>query len=83
VTFKGEPLKLTPKEFNLLLLLANNRGEVFSREKLMKTVWNREYSRDTRTVDVHIKHLREKVQRKSGHPSLIVTVRGVGYKMEE
>lgn len=71
-------LELTPKEFELLHYLARNKGRVLSRDQLLNVVWNYEYMGDTRIVDVHISHLREKVNKE-----YIKTVRGVGYKMED
>jgi two-component system, OmpR family, response regulator len=75
-------LSLTPKEFDLLAFLARNKGLVFSREQLLEKVWGYEYAGDTRTVDVHIRWLREKIEIDPAKPHLIVTVRGTGYKLE-
>jgi DNA-binding response OmpR family regulator len=75
---KGEPLSLRTKEYALLTTLAQNPGIVFSREKLLETVWGFDYYGETRTVDVHINHLREKL---SGSNVNIETLRGTGYKM--
>lgn len=75
-----EKLDLTPKEFELLSLMASNRGKVFTREALLEKVWGYEFSGDTRTVDVHIRHLRQKLKDDSSYPQYIETVRGVGYK---
>lgn len=79
--FLGEErLELTPKEFDLLRLMASNQGKVYTREALLEKVWGYEYSGDTRTVDVHIRHLRQKLKDDSNYPNYIETVRGVGYK---
>lgn len=76
-------LELTPKEFDLLAFLARNKGFVFSRDQLLEKVWGYEFAGDTRTVDVHIRWLREKMEDNPKEPRLLVTVRGVGYKLEE
>lgn len=82
--FMGETkLELTPKEFELLRLLTVNQGKVFTREILLAKVWGYEFSGDTRTVDVHIRHLRQKLNDDSTYPDYIETVRGVGYKFVE
>lgn len=82
--FVGETkLDLTPKEFDLLRILALNQGRVFTREVLLEKVWGYEYTGDTRTVDVHIRHLRQKLEDDSLNPSYIETVRGVGYRFIE
>lgn len=76
-------LDLTPKEFDLLVFLARHKGLVFNREQLLEKVWGYDYAGDTRTVDVHIRWLREKIEDLPNEPKLLVTVRGVGYKLEE
>jgi two-component system, OmpR family, alkaline phosphatase synthesis response regulator PhoP len=78
----GEPIDLTPKEFELLVYLANHRGRVLSRDQLLNAVWDYDYIGDTRIVDVHVSHLREKVEEDSRNPVYIKTVRGIGYKFE-
>jgi two-component system, OmpR family, response regulator len=78
----GEIISLTPKEFDLLAFLGRNKGLVFSREQLLEKVWGYEFAGDTRTVDVHIRWLREKIEVDPAKPRLIVTVRGTGYKLE-
>lgn len=78
-----EKLELTPKEFELLTLMTANSGKVFTREALLEKVWGYEYSGDTRTVDVHIRHLRQKLRDDSSYPLYIETVRGVGYRFIE
>jgi two-component system OmpR family response regulator len=79
---RGSPLELTPKEFDLLAFLARNRGFVFNREQLLEKVWGYDYAGDTRTVDVHIRWLRRKIEADPSHPHHILTVRGAGYKLE-
>ena len=81
-TLDNRPLDLTPKEFDLLAFLARNRGLVFSREQLLEKVWSYDYAGDTRTVDVHIRWLRKKIEADPSKPERIVTVRSVGYKLE-
>ncbi len=76
----GEELVLTPKEFELLKLLVTSPGRAFSRDELLERIWGYEYYGDTRTVDVHIRHLRAKLGERSGLSERIETVRGVGYR---
>ena len=78
----GTTLELTPKEFDLLTFLAKNKGFVFSREQLLEKVWGYDFAGDTRTVDVHIRWLRQKIEREPTEPERLVTVRGTGYKLE-
>lgn len=80
---RGKNIDLTAKEFALLSLLVQNPGTVFSREKLLQQIWGYEYFGDPRTVDVHIRHLREKIEEDSSQPQYIVTVWGAGYKLRE
>lgn len=80
VIYKGEEIKMPPKEFELLYYLANNKNKVFTREQLLCEVWGYDYPGDSRTVDVHVKRLREKL--KGGSNWQIETVWGVGYKFE-
>ena len=82
VTRAGSPLVLTPKEFDLLTFLARNKGLVFGRDQLLEKVWGYDYSGDTRTVDVHVRWLREKIEDNPEEPRRLLTVRGVGYKLE-
>lgn len=82
VYFKDKQLVLTPKEFELLLYLANHRGKVLSRDQLLNGVWDFQYDGDTRIVDVHISHLREKIESDTKKPVYIRTIRGFGYKLE-
>jgi two-component system, OmpR family, alkaline phosphatase synthesis response regulator PhoP len=81
--FVDEIIELTPKEFELLLYLVNNRGRVLTRDQLLSAVWNYDFAGDSRIVDVHISHLREKIERNSKKPNYIKTIRGLGYKLEE
>jgi DNA-binding response OmpR family regulator len=83
VMLGGVPLSLTPREYSLLLFLARNRGNVYGREQLIDNVWGYDYDSDTRTVDAHIRNLREKIEEDPANPSLLLTVRGVGYKIKE
>jgi two-component system, OmpR family, alkaline phosphatase synthesis response regulator PhoP len=81
--FQGQILELTPKEFELLLYLTKNKGRVLTRDQLLSAVWNYDFAGDTRIVDVHISHLREKIEQDSKKPVYIKTIRGLGYKLEE
>ncbi|AFM42501.1 response regulator with CheY-like receiver domain and winged-helix DNA-binding domain [Desulfosporosinus acidiphilus SJ4] len=81
VTIGDEAINLTPLEFDLLYFLAKNRGRVFSREQLMETVWGYDFYGDARTVDTHVKKLREKLANPS-IKKMLVTVWGVGYKFD-
>jgi two-component system, OmpR family, alkaline phosphatase synthesis response regulator PhoP len=78
-----EKLELTPKEFELLKLFITNVGKVFTREQLLEKIWGYEYFGDTRTVDVHIRHLRIKLGGETGMTDPIETVRGVGYRFSD
>ena len=79
---RSVPLDLTPKEYDLLVFLARNKGFVFNREQLLEKVWGYDYAGDTRTVDVHIRWLRQKIETDPAHPRNLLTVRGAGYKLE-
>ncbi len=79
----GHPVELRPKEFDLLLALARHPGHVFSREQLLNTVWGYDFEGFSRTVDVHVQHVRERIEAAGGNPGLIATVWGVGYKFED
>jgi len=79
VSLNGEDINLTAKEFDLLLLLASNPGKIYSREELLEIIWGYEYFGDLRTVDVHIRRLREKIELNSSNPGYILTKWGVGY----
>lgn len=80
VTRNGEEVSLTRKEFELLKYLATSPGTVFSREKLLRDVWQHRDVVDTRLVNVHVQRLRSKIERDPEHPEVILSVRGVGYK---
>jgi two-component system, OmpR family, alkaline phosphatase synthesis response regulator PhoP len=81
--FHRERLELTPKEFELLSYLAKHKGRVLTRDQLLSAVWNYDFAGDTRIVDVHISHLREKIEKNTKKPLYIKTIRGLGYKLEE
>jgi len=83
VYVKGQKMDFTPKEFELLKLLASNPGKVFTREYLLEKIWGYEFLGDTRTVDVHIRHIRQKIEDNPAEPMYIETVRGVGYRFGE
>lgn len=83
VRMGDQEVSLTSKEFALLSFLAGNAGNVYSREQLLEQVWGYDYYGDVRTVDVHIRHLREKLEKDPGNPELIITVWGTGYKIRE
>jgi DNA-binding response OmpR family regulator len=82
VTRGGEELRMTHKEFDLLAMLMRNQGAVLSRDLLLERVWGYDYSGETKTVDVHVRWLREKIEVDPSDPKRIVTVRGVGYRFE-
>ena len=79
VTIGSKEINLTAKEFDLLQLFVSNRGKVFSRENLLETIWKYDYLGDLRTVDVHIRRLREKIEKNPAQPEFIFTKWGVGY----
>ena len=79
VNCRGQDLELQPKQFELLTYLVRNRGTVLTRDQLLHNVWGYDYAGDTRTVDVHVRWLREKLEEDPANPKLIQTVRGVGY----
>jgi two-component system, OmpR family, response regulator len=83
VTVRGEPVRLTYVEFEILAGLARAPGRVFSRTMLLERVWGDSSYRDPRTIDVHIRHLREKLEEEPKTPELILTVRGVGYRFSD
>ncbi len=78
----GRPLNLTRREFDVLALLARNPGRTLSREQILERVWGHDYFGEARVVDVHVRHLREKVEDDPARPRLIKTVRGFGYRLE-
>ena len=79
----GEPVELTYVEFEVLAALARSPGRVFSRELLLERVWGDSSYRDPRTIDVHIRHLREKIEPDAKNPEYLLTVRGVGYRFKD
>ncbi|MBY0099031.1 response regulator transcription factor [Mesobacillus maritimus] len=81
--FLGNLLELTPKEFELLVYLAKNKGRVLTRDQLLSAVWKYDFAGDSRIVDVHISHLRDKIEKNTKKPVYIKTIRGLGYKLEE
>lgn len=80
VLVRGAPVELSPKEFDLLRVLMSNRGRVLTRERLLSRVWGEERYVDERTVDVHVRWLRRKIEQEPSEPRLIQTVRGTGYR---
>ena len=83
VYLAGVKLEFTPKEFELLAYFIQNKNRVLSRDLLLSAVWNYDFAGDTRIVDVHVSHLREKIEENTKDPHFIKTVRGIGYKFEE
>lgn len=81
VELDGRPIELTPKEFDLLLFLCRRRGKVLSRRQILHGVWDCPVVGDTRIVDVHISHLRDKIEKNARSPEYIITVRSIGYKL--
>jgi DNA-binding response OmpR family regulator len=82
VTLHGDPLALKPKEYELLVFFAEHKGHMLSREFILERVWGWDFIGDSRTVDVHVRWLRQKIEEDPGNPSRIVTVRGGGYRFE-
>jgi DNA-binding response OmpR family regulator len=82
VLLAEEPLSLKPKEYDLLLFLARHRGQVLTRDLILERVWGWDFSGGSRTVDVHVRWLREKIENDPAQPERIVTVRGAGYRFE-
>ena len=83
VTVRGEPINLTRSEFQVLRLLAESPGQVFSRKEIMEELWQTEFRGDVRACDVHISNLRQKVESDPQNPELVLTVRRVGYRFAE
>ncbi|QUG42331.1 response regulator transcription factor [Psychrobacillus sp. INOP01] len=83
VLLNNEVVEFTPKEFELLVYLIENKNRVLTRDQLLSAVWNYDFAGDTRIVDVHISHLRDKIEENSRKPNFIKTIRGLGYKFEE
>lgn len=79
----GEPLELKPRVFELLRLLVANTGRAFTRDQILERLWGHDYIGDTRTVDVHVRWLREKIEADPSDPKRIITVRGIGYRFQE
>ena len=82
VSLKGVPLTLTPKEFELLAFLMRYKGQVFGREQLMEKVWGYTFDGSKRTVDVHIRWLRQKIEENPEKPKILITIIGFGYKFD-
>ena len=82
VSLSGAAIDLTPKEFDLLVFMMKNKNRVMSRDYLLEKVWGYDFAGDTRTVDVHIRWLRQKIEKDPADPKRLITVRGVGYKFE-
>lgn len=82
VVVRNAPIELTPKEFELLLYMAKRINRVLSREQLLNAIWNVDYIGETRIVDAHISHIREKIESDTKNPVYIRTIRGFGYKLE-
>lgn len=82
VFFRGETFHLKPKEFELLVFMARNKGIVISRDLVLERVWGWDYDGGSRTVDVHVRWLREKIEQDPANPTRLVTVRGVGYRFD-
>jgi DNA-binding response OmpR family regulator len=82
VSLAGQILPLKPKEFELLIFLAQHRNQALSREFILERVWGWDYTGDSRTVDVHVRWLREKIEIDPADPQRIITVRGAGYRFE-
>ncbi|MBI4900084.1 MAG: response regulator transcription factor [Actinobacteria bacterium] len=82
VTLRGEPVRLALKEFELLEMFLRNPGRVLTRGQLIDRVWGSDYFGDTKTLDVHVKRLRAKLEADPANPALFVTVRGLGYKLD-
>lgn len=81
--FKNEvPLEMKPREFDLLAFLMRNRGRAFTREQLLSQIWGYDFVGDTRTVDVHVRWLRKKIEDEPGSPRRLMTVRGTGYRFD-
>ena len=83
VFLADKSIKFTPIEFDILVLLAKNRGKVFSIVNIYESVWNQEYMESDNTVMVHIRKIREKIEKDPRNPRFIKTVWGVGYKIEK
>ena len=82
VILRGDSLDLKPREFDLLALLMQNRSRIYTRNQILDQVWGYDFVGDMRTVDVHVRWLREKIEDDPGSPKRIITVRGVGYRFQ-
>ena len=82
VTLDAKPLDVKPREYSLLALLVANKGRAFTRDQILERLWGHDYIGDTRTVDVHIRWLREKIEPDPASPKRITTIRGVGYRFD-
>jgi len=82
VTLNGEPLQLKPQEYQLLEFFASHKGQMLSREFILERVWGWDFIGDSRTVDVHVRWLRQKIEKDAARPTRIITVRGGGYRFE-
>ena len=82
-SINDKPLDLKPREFALLVLLVSNKGRAYSRDQILEQLWGHDYIGDVRTVDVHIRWLREKIEIDPSSPLRIITVRGIGYRFEK
>ena len=82
IRLNGESLEMKPREFDLLVMLASSKGRAFTRDQILERLWGHEYIGDIRTVDVHVRWIREKIEVDPGKPSRIVTIRGVGYRFD-
>jgi DNA-binding response OmpR family regulator len=82
VTLDGRPLQMKPQEYQLLLFFAEHKGQMLSRQFVLERVWGWDFTGDSRTVDVHVRWLRQKIESDPSHPQRIVTVRGGGYRFE-
>ena len=80
ITLNNQDISLRPREYDLLLHMASNTGRVFTRDQLLQQVWGYEYTGDTRTIDVHVRWLRRKIEKDPSNPILLQTIRGVGYR---
>ena len=81
-TVSGEEVSMKPKEFDLLYLLASHKGRAFTRDQILQRLWDDEYIGDVRTVDVHVRWIREKIEVNPSRPEKLVTIRGVGYRFD-
>ena len=82
IKLSGENLEMKPREFDLLVMLASGKGRAFTRDQILERLWGHEYIGDIRTVDVHVRWIREKIEVDPGKPSRIMTIRGVGYRFD-